>query len=69
MDSYKKKYIKISVTDVAGCINKNMYVSKDIMILKIWEKYDYKSFIKAIERNNLKVIRLSEININTDNKI
>lgn len=68
MDNCKKKYIKISATDVAGCINKNMYISKDIMILKIWEKYDYDSFINAIKRNNLKIIRLSEINIKIDNK-
>lgn len=64
----KKKYIKINITDIAGCINKNTYVSRDIMALKIWEKYDYNCFTTAIERNKLKLIRLSEIDKDIEDK-
>lgn len=70
MNNYKnkKKYIKINITDIAGCINKNTYVSRDIMVLKIWEKYDYNCFTTAIERNKLKLIRLSEIDKDIEDK-
>lgn len=44
-----------------------MYMSRDAMILKIWEYYDDKSFKNAIERNNLKIIKFSEMNKNIDN--
>lgn len=42
-------------------------MSRDAMILKIWEYYDDKSFKNAIERNNLKIIKFSEMNKNIDN--
>lgn len=67
MNKFKKKHIKINVSDISGCINKNMYMSRDAMILKIWEYYDDKSFKNAIERNNLKIIKFSEMNKNIDN--
>jgi hypothetical protein len=69
MNNYKKKYIKINITDIAGCINKNTYISRDVMILKIWERYDYSCFINAIERNKLKIVKLSEINRDIEDKI
>ena len=72
MEEFKKKYININVSDIAACINKNPYVPRDVMILKIWEIYDVESFNKAIERNNMKIIRLKEIdknNITVDNDI
>lgn len=37
------------------------------MILKIWEYYDNESFKDAIERNNLKIIKFSEMNEKSDN--
>lgn len=68
MNKYEKKYIKIGITDIAGCINKNIYISKDVMILKLWKIYDNISFENAIKRNKLKIINLSETNTNFDNE-
>jgi hypothetical protein len=68
MNKYEKKYIKISITDIAGCINKNTYISKDVMILKIWKIYDYVSFENAIKRNKLKIVNLSEIDTNVNDE-
>lgn len=67
MNNFKKKYIKINVSDISGCINKNMYISRDVMVLKIWEDYDNESFKNAIYRNKLKIMKLSEMNKNIDN--
>lgn len=49
----KKLYIKINASEISSCINKNQYLSQDIMILKLWRKQDPTSFNEALSRNNL----------------
>jgi hypothetical protein len=62
----EKKYLKINASEVSGCIGSNMYLSKDIIALKIWKRIDNESFEKAIERNNIKIINIKDIK-NKDN--
>src|ERR1700730_15279945 len=65
----KKKYLKINASEVAACIGSNIYISKDVMVLKIWKRVCSKSLEKALKRNKLKMIDMKKIKSNNITRI
>lgn len=57
----KKEYLKINASEVSGCIGSNIYLSRDVMVLKIWKRINNESFEIAIKRNNIKIINIKDI--------
>lgn len=57
----KKDYLKINASEVSGCIGCNIYLSRDVMILKMWKRINNESFEIAIKRNNIKIINIKDI--------
>lgn len=63
----EKEYLKINASEISSCIGCNKYESKDIIVLKIWRRIDNERFEKAMERNNIKLINIENINKNDKN--
>lgn len=64
-----KKYLKINASEVSACIGENKYLSKDVMVLKIWKRICKENFEEAIKRNNIRIINIADIkNRNNVNK-
>jgi hypothetical protein len=57
----KKEYLKINASEVSACIGNNIYLSRDIIVLKIWKRINNESFEIAIKRNNIKIINIKDI--------
>lgn len=63
----ERKYLKINASEVAGCIGNNKYLSREVMILKLWKRINKEGFEKAIKRNNINQININD-NINNIDK-
>lgn len=62
----EKKYLKINASEVSGCIGNNKYLSKEVMVFKLWKRIQNESFEKAIKRNNIKIINIKDIKTNNN---
>jgi hypothetical protein len=58
----EKKYLKINASEVSACIGDNKYISRDVILLKIWKRLCNETFEEAINRNNIKIINIKNNN-------
>jgi hypothetical protein len=62
----EKKYLKINASEVSGCIGDNKYLSKEVMVFKLWKRIHNESFEKAIKRNNINLINIKDMDTNNN---
>lgn len=62
----EKKYLKINASEVSACIGDNKYLSKEVMVLKLWKRIYEESFKEAIKRNNINLININDIKTNNN---
>ena len=60
----KNQILQIRASEVAGYIGKNEYISKDVLVLKLWKKTNDESLQKAFIRNSLISEELNKDNYN-----
>lgn len=66
MQKNKSPLLRIRASELAGYIGKNEYVSKDVLVLKLWRKTDNESLQKALKRNSLIFEELNTDNYNKE---
>jgi hypothetical protein len=62
-----KYYIRIGASKIASCIGENPFTTKEIMIIKLWNKHNIKSFEEALKRNDMYKLYLYKLNNNDTN--
>lgn len=62
----EKKYLKINASEVSACIGDNIYLSKEVMVLKLWKRMYEINFKEAIKRNNINLININDIKTNNN---